>query len=93
MNRAPGPNDNWWQQHQSTCGGTYTKIREPEGYGKKKGSGKENKKASHIFKCRFMRIIVLFAIISKIKSLSEGLLRKPEDVKFKVVEIVTFVMS
>ena len=24
MNRAPGPNDNWWSQHQNTCGGTYS---------------------------------------------------------------------
>merc|ERR1712142_783025 len=30
MNRAPGPNDNWWSQHQNTCGGTYTKVKEPE---------------------------------------------------------------
>ncbi|KAK7071862.1 hypothetical protein SK128_003244 [Halocaridina rubra] len=36
MNRAPGPRDPWWQQHQQSCGGTYTKIREPEGYGEKK---------------------------------------------------------
>ena len=35
MNRAPGPYDTWWKQHQATCGGTYTKIKEPEGYGKK----------------------------------------------------------
>ena len=35
MNRAPGPNDTWWKQHQASCGGTYTKIKEPEGYGKK----------------------------------------------------------
>ena len=34
MNRAPGPYDSWWKQHQATCGGTYTKIKEPDGYGK-----------------------------------------------------------
>ena len=35
MNRAPGPYDNWWKRHQATCGGTFIKIKEPEGYGKK----------------------------------------------------------
>ena len=35
MNRAPGPTDFWWKQHQETCGGTYIKIKEPEGYKKK----------------------------------------------------------
>ena len=30
MNRAPGPNDNWWARHQQTCGGTYVKIQEPD---------------------------------------------------------------
>ena len=36
MNRAPSPRDPWWADHQRACGGVYTKIREPEGYGKKK---------------------------------------------------------
>ncbi|XP_076041020.1 DNA-dependent metalloprotease SPRTN [Oratosquilla oratoria] len=36
MNRVPGPRDPWWSQHQQTCGGSYTKIKEPEGYGAKK---------------------------------------------------------
>uniref|UniRef100_A0AAX7TF85 DNA-dependent metalloprotease SPRTN n=1 Tax=Astatotilapia calliptera TaxID=8154 RepID=A0AAX7TF85_ASTCA len=35
MNRAPSSLDPWWEDHQRTCGGTYTKIKEPEGYGKK----------------------------------------------------------
>lgn len=35
MNRAPSPRDPWWNDHQRTCGGTYMKIKEPEGYGKK----------------------------------------------------------
>ena len=43
MNRVPGPNDNWWSRHQSTCGGTYTKIKEPENYGKKKTVDKRKK--------------------------------------------------
>jgi len=36
MNRPPGKNDRWWNEHQATCGGTFIKIKEPEGYGKKK---------------------------------------------------------
>lgn len=38
MNRAPGPNDNWWANHQAICGGMFVKIKEPEGYGLKKKS-------------------------------------------------------
>ncbi|KAA0195714.1 Zinc finger RAD18 domain containing protein [Fasciolopsis buskii] len=30
MNRAPGPNDTWWDQHQALCQGTFVKIKEPE---------------------------------------------------------------
>lgn len=30
MNRAPGKSDSWWASHEAECGGTYTKIREPE---------------------------------------------------------------
>ncbi|XP_047493042.1 DNA-dependent metalloprotease SPRTN-like [Penaeus chinensis] len=46
MNRVPGPRDPWWGQHQQSCGGSYTKIQEPEGYGvkKKKGSSAAEKK-------------------------------------------------
>lgn len=35
MNRAPGPNDRWWTNHQAICNGTFIKIKEPEGYGVK----------------------------------------------------------
>ncbi|KAL1254398.1 hypothetical protein QQF64_016627 [Cirrhinus molitorella] len=41
MNRAPSARDPWWAEHQRTCGGTYTKIKEPENYGK---TGKSDKK-------------------------------------------------
>ncbi|KAM9840012.1 DNA-dependent metalloprotease SPRTN [Aulostomus maculatus] len=46
MNRAPSALDPWWGDHQRTCGGTYTKIKEPEGYSKKgkKDDKKEGKK-------------------------------------------------
>lgn len=30
MNRAPGPNDKWWDEHKKTCNGVFTKIRGPE---------------------------------------------------------------
>lgn len=36
MNRAPSPRDRWWDQHQHSCGGSYSKVKEPENYGKKK---------------------------------------------------------
>ena len=48
MNRAPGPYDRWWKEHENSCGGTFAKIKEPEGYGKKKG--KENKKVTSYLK-------------------------------------------
>ena len=43
MNRAPSPRDPWWAEHQRNCGGTYTKIKEPEGYGKKNMTKKDSK--------------------------------------------------
>lgn len=43
MNRAPSPRDPWWADHQRTCGGTYTKIKEPENYGAKKAKSKQGK--------------------------------------------------
>ncbi|CAH1262530.1 SPRTN [Branchiostoma lanceolatum] len=42
MNRAPSARDPWWANHQQKCGGTYEKIKEPEGYSNKKG-GKRKK--------------------------------------------------
>lgn len=36
MNRAPSAQDPWWPEHQQTCGGTYTKVKEPENYKTKK---------------------------------------------------------
>lgn len=44
MNRAPSPRDTWWADHQRTCGGTYTKIKEPENYGAKKTSKSKQEK-------------------------------------------------
>jgi hypothetical protein len=30
MNRAPGKSDSWWARHFEECGGSFTKIAEPE---------------------------------------------------------------
>ncbi|KAF8986016.1 hypothetical protein BGZ46_010433 [Entomortierella lignicola] len=43
MNRPPQPADKWFAEHKETCGGTYTKISEPEPT-KKKTSTKTQKK-------------------------------------------------
>ncbi|XP_028295311.1 DNA-dependent metalloprotease SPRTN isoform X2 [Gouania willdenowi] len=45
MNRAPSSLDPWWGDHQRSCGGTYTKVKEPEGYGQK-GKKKEKNAGS-----------------------------------------------
>ncbi|KAK3522612.1 hypothetical protein QTP86_027198 [Hemibagrus guttatus] len=49
MNRAPSARDPWWEDHRRTCGGTYTKIKEPENYGKK-GKSEEEKKEKNASK-------------------------------------------
>ncbi|CAJ0961791.1 unnamed protein product, partial [Mesorhabditis belari] len=35
-NRAPGPNDSWWDKHKNSCGGKFEKVKEPDGYANKK---------------------------------------------------------
>ncbi|NWH57685.1 SPRTN protein, partial [Geococcyx californianus] len=35
MNRAPSARDYWWAEHQETCGGTFTKVKEPEKFSAK----------------------------------------------------------
>ncbi|NXA58158.1 SPRTN protein, partial [Mohoua ochrocephala] len=35
MNRAPSAHDFWWDEHQRTCGGTFTKVKEPEKFSEK----------------------------------------------------------
>ncbi|XP_067273404.1 DNA-dependent metalloprotease SPRTN [Pseudorasbora parva] len=44
MNRPPSARDPWWAEHHRTCGGTYTKIKEPENYGKTNKSDKKKDK-------------------------------------------------
>ncbi|CAK9818894.1 DNA-dependent metalloprotease SPRTN [Anthophora plagiata] len=48
MNRAPGPNDFWWKEHQQTCDGHFIKIKEPENFKAKAPKNKE--KAKPLFK-------------------------------------------
>lgn len=38
MNRAPGPYDNWWDDHAARCNGQFVKTKEPEGYANKKAA-------------------------------------------------------
>ena len=47
MNRAPSPRDPWWSQHKASCDGTYEKIKEPEGYGKKKSKRTSSEKKAN----------------------------------------------
>ncbi|KAM7027583.1 DNA-dependent metalloprotease SPRTN [Passerculus sandwichensis] len=35
MNRAPSAHDFWWDEHQKTCGGTFTKVKEPDKFSEK----------------------------------------------------------
>ncbi|KAF6775570.1 hypothetical protein AHF37_04975 [Paragonimus kellicotti] len=46
MNRAPGPNDVWWAQHQATCFGTFVKIKEPEKNKKSNGRNRLDSRKS-----------------------------------------------
>lgn len=50
MNRAPGPNDFWWKEHQSSCGGEFIKVREPEKVAKKGKKTKDNSKNPNLDK-------------------------------------------
>lgn len=36
MNRAPGPNDNWYAEHKYNCGGEFIKVKEPDGFKSRK---------------------------------------------------------
>eukprot|EP00730_Choanoeca_flexa_P006503 TRINITY_DN12164_c0_g2_i1.p1 TRINITY_DN12164_c0_g2~~TRINITY_DN12164_c0_g2_i1.p1 ORF type:complete len:365 (+),score=57.48 TRINITY_DN12164_c0_g2_i1:937-2031(+) len=35
MNRPPSSRDPWFARHSANCGGTFTKIKEPDGYGQR----------------------------------------------------------
>uniref|UniRef100_A0AC35TN42 SprT-like domain-containing protein n=1 Tax=Rhabditophanes sp. KR3021 TaxID=114890 RepID=A0AC35TN42_9BILA len=35
MNRSPGPSDKWYETHRINCGGTFSKVKEPEEFTRK----------------------------------------------------------
>nr|XP_022916074.1 sprT-like domain-containing protein Spartan [Onthophagus taurus]XP_022916075.1 sprT-like domain-containing protein Spartan [Onthophagus taurus] len=66
INRAPGPNDFWWSEHQSRCGGIFTKIHEPEK--KKPQQQKSINKTSSIPNYDITKYITTTSINSPMKS-------------------------
>uniref|UniRef100_A0A8C3XXQ2 SprT-like domain-containing protein n=1 Tax=Catharus ustulatus TaxID=91951 RepID=A0A8C3XXQ2_CATUS len=48
MNRAPSAHDFWWDEHQRTCGGTFTKVKEPEKFSEKSKQKTQTAKPSHL---------------------------------------------
>ncbi|XP_006622194.1 sprT-like domain-containing protein Spartan isoform X2 [Apis dorsata] len=47
MNRAPGPTDFWWKEHQQICGGQFIKIKEPENFKAKSSNNKQKIKSKN----------------------------------------------
>lgn len=47
MNRAPGPTDFWWKEHQQICGGQFIKIKEPENFKAKSSNSKQKIKSKN----------------------------------------------
>ncbi|NWR43079.1 SPRTN protein, partial [Regulus satrapa] len=47
MNRAPSAHDFWWDEHQRTCGGTFTKVKEPEKFSEKSKQKTQTEKPPH----------------------------------------------
>ncbi|NXR25968.1 SPRTN protein, partial [Cinclus mexicanus] len=47
MNRAPSAHDFWWDEHQRTCGGTFTKVKEPEKFSEKSKQKTQTAKPPH----------------------------------------------
>ncbi|EEY60578.1 uncharacterized protein PITG_13303 [Phytophthora infestans T30-4] len=45
MNRAPGPTDRWWADHERRCGGSYSKIKEPVAFTAKQAKKREQELA------------------------------------------------
>ncbi|KAL7720198.1 SprT-like domain-containing protein [Entamoeba marina] len=46
MNRAPGPHDHWYKEHQEKCGGQFIKIQGPKEPNTKKNEKKPKKSSS-----------------------------------------------
>ncbi|NXA83881.1 SPRTN protein, partial [Thryothorus ludovicianus] len=47
MNRAPSAHDFWWDEHQRTCGGSFTKVKEPEKFSEKSKQKTQTAKPPH----------------------------------------------
>ena len=85
MNRAPGPNDNWWAHHQQTCGGTYTKIQEPDRSAtSKKGSKTASK---YIMLITFIFLIRFCICLWQCPSVCSA---SPMTIQKKAVSSITF---
>ncbi|GFS00588.1 sprT-like domain-containing protein Spartan [Elysia marginata] len=100
MNRPPSNRDPWFNEHQSTCGGTFIKVKEPEGYGQKKGKGKIEKSdkaqnANSDIRAFIGKGAVLGGPSVPVKSLSNGSVKgsggtvKREDSKGKGLSVIT----
>ncbi|NXS36760.1 SPRTN protein, partial [Pomatostomus ruficeps] len=48
MNRAPSAQDFWWDEHQRTCGGIFTKVKEPEKFSEKSKQKTQTAKLPHL---------------------------------------------
>lgn len=71
MNRAPGPSDFWYEEHQRNCGGTFIKIREPTKDAAKErpsGSSKNSSKASPLADDKSKKITDFFPTTPNRKS-------------------------
>ncbi|KAF9399008.1 hypothetical protein BGX21_006930 [Mortierella sp. AD011] len=64
MNRPPQPADKWYAEHQEKCGGTYTKISEPEPT-KKKTSSKSQKESKQELESKERTLMDNYFSVSK----------------------------
>ncbi|KAF9966125.1 hypothetical protein BGZ70_003220 [Mortierella alpina] len=83
MNRPPQPADRWFAEHQSSCGGTYTKISEPEPTPKKSRTAKNVRAKDTVPRARTMLDDFLFgsksAGPSTLSSTSNGFNAEPHN--------------
>lgn len=56
MNRAPSPQDHWWTKHETSCGGKYVKVKEPEGYKKKASNASSASSTSRVTKAKIKAV-------------------------------------
>ena len=79
MNRPPSSKDPWWDKHQETCGGTYIKIKEPDGYKKKgKTNEAENSKTMQDKSTNIKKLLEKNGNNSSVPTLKQSPQRTPE---------------